>query len=113
MSNQEDLHQIELTIEQAKDAIDLQKAFNRLVSNSDFKKVIEERYFKSYAQELVFLKADPSMDTPEMQSKVIKDMDAIGALRMFFLSIQHEGRMAERAVAESEATREEILAEDL
>ena len=112
MATEHDLEQIDLSIDQAKLSIDNLKALNRLSQNKDFKHLFLEGYFKEEASRLVLLKADPQVEEEKHQKAIMLAIDAIGHMRQYCNTIQVVGRMAERALKEDEATREEILAED-
>jgi predicted ATPase with chaperone activity len=109
----QDLETIELSIKHAKKSVDLMKSLDRLTRNRDFKALFLEGYFEKEPVRLVTLKADPNMQDAESQEAIIKQMDAIGTVRQYLSGILQMGRMAEKAIADDEATREEMLAEEL
>lgn len=109
----EQLENIELSIEQAKRSIGEMTTLQKLTKNEDFKKVILEGYFEKEASRLVLLRAEPSMSDAESRAIIDDQITAIGFLRQHFTTIMQFGRMAERALADDEATREEILEEEL
>lgn len=109
----QEIETIELNIKHAKKAVDLMKSVQRLTTNRDFKKVFLEGYFEQEAIRLVLLKSDPSLQGAEDQAALIKQMDAIGSVRQYLNTVNQLGRMAEKAISEDEATRDELLAEDL
>ena len=111
VQNEQDLHEIEVTIEQARDAINMYDMLKRLRENEDFKKLIAEHYLDDYANNLVFAKANPSMQEEEKQEAVNRQLTAISELNRWFVDLQIGAMQAERAIERSEATREEILAE--
>lgn len=111
--SQSQLETIELSIQHAKKTVDTMKALQRLTVNRDFKTLVLSGYFEKEPVRLVLLKADPAMQTPELQAAIIKEMDAIGAFRQYLSGVMQLGRMAEKAIADDEATREEILADEL
>lgn len=105
--------QIEVTIEEANEAINLAKALKRLEDNQDFKDVILKAYFEEDAQRLVLLKAAPQVQEPEMQARILKDMDAIGGLYQHFMKVRQLGMMAEGSIEAHEETRDELMEEDV
>lgn len=111
--SQHDLETIELSIKHAKKSVDLMKSVDRLTKNRDFKAVFLDGYFEKEAVRLVLLKADPNMQSEESQAEIIKQMDSIGSVRQYLSAIIQMGRMAEKAIADDEATREAILEEEL
>ncbi len=109
----EQLEQIDLTIEEAKFSIGKKTSFDKLRDNEHFKKLILDGYFEEEASRLVLLRADPHMQTEESLSAINKQIDAIGYLRQYFITINQFGVLAERALKDDELTREELLQEEL
>lgn len=107
------IEQIEISIEEAKNLVEESKSLDRLTNNKDFKKLILDKYFKEEASRLVLLKADAEMQGEKEQRDIIRQIDAIGSLRIYFQTIKQLGQMAENSIASDEATREELLAEQL
>lgn len=104
------LQAIEKNIEQAKELVELGKAVERLRSNREFKKVVVDGYFGDEAIRLVHLKADPSMQRPESQASIVKQMDAIGAFSQYLTTVLHQASLAEKAIETGEADKEDFLA---
>ena len=107
----QEIHDVEISIKQAQAGVDRAKSMERLMSNRDFKKVFLEGYFEKEAVRLVFLKSDPNFQTPEAQSDLIKQMDAIGSMRHYCNSILIMGDQFKAAITESEDTLDDIRAE--
>ena len=110
MNQQEE---IEISIKQAKEVVDLRDALRRLHNNKDFKKVIKEGYFIDDASRLVLLKADPEMESPENQAIIERQIVAIGQLSQYFGKVEALGNMAERGIEDHATALEEIAAEEL
>ena len=108
-----DLQVIELTIEQAKESIADREAMDRLKKNRDFKRIFEKGFFDAYAVNLVYLKSDPSMQEPNVQEDIIKDIDSIGRVRQYLSSIYQKAHVAEKDLRDSEEQRDELLAEEV
>ena len=108
---QPQLDTIELSIQYAQKTVDNMKALQRLTNNRDFKTLVLSGYFEKEPVRLTMRKADPAMQTPENQAAIIRDLDAIGQFRMYLNGVMQMGRMAEKAIKDDEAMREEILAE--
>lgn len=104
MSEQQ-IAQIEMTMEQAKEDINLAKALDKLKSNREFKKIITEGYFKDEAIRLVNMKGHPQARREDIQADIIKQIDAIGCLNAFFDMIYHRAEWAKSAI---EASEEEL-----
>lgn len=111
MSNY-DIETIELSIEHAKKSANLKKALERLLKNRDFNTVFLTNYFEQEPARLVLLKADPNLQGEVEQKEIMKQIDAIGSVRQFMSNTLQLGRMAEKAIADDERTRDELLAED-
>jgi len=107
------LHQVEISIENAEKAIELAKALKRLHDNADFKTVILEDFFHEEAHRAVLLKADEAMAPPEKQKQVDDVITTIGGLYNYFGKIYQMANMSARALAAHQETREEILEEQL
>jgi hypothetical protein len=108
-----EIESVEISIEDAKQKIELRDALARLIENKDFKTIVDNGYFEGEAIRLVHLKADPNMQDPEQQDFVIKAIDAVGFFRAYLSRIFQQGNTAEGALKSHEQTLEEILAEDL
>ena len=106
------LTQLEQNIADSKKIIELGNAYDRLQSNRDFKKLINEAYFEQEAVRLVHLLSDPTQQSAQAQESIQKQMQAIGGLRSFFTVLQQRVNMARNALNADEATREEILGEE-
>jgi len=113
MNQDDQLDSLQITIEQAEEAIAMADALKRLHKNKDFRSVIVDGYFKSEASRIVLLKADPEMQTPENQSDVNNIITSIGGLYGYFGKINALANMLVNQLANDEATREEILQEQL
>lgn len=113
MQNDDDIKRLEDGILEKRKMVEVGNCIERLRNNRDFKEVILKGYFENEAIRLVHLKSDPSMQKPEKQADIVKQMDAIGSLSAY-LNLQLT--MAERAMAAIEAdqlTIEELSAENL
>lgn len=109
----EDQAALEVSIDEAKAAISKADALQRLMSNKDFITVISDGYFKDEASELVLKKAVPALATDEAQASLLKAIDSIGFLRQYFIVTAHFGSMAKKSLEDDEATREELLSEEM
>jgi hypothetical protein len=112
MSAQEQIKQVEDTIEEARKQVDLARRIRKLERNPDFKKVILDGYFVDEASRLVLLNNDPSV--PEAYRETIRrDMDGFSALKRYLMSNTQLGDSAERAIGEHEDTLEELRIESV
>lgn len=97
------IREIELSMDAAKEKISLAESLDKLRKNRDFKKIIEEGYFKNEAVRLVHMKGYPSEQRDDLQQAIIRDIDAIGSLRSYLDTIYREAEWAESAIHASEA----------
>ena len=105
------IEQIEVGMLQAKDAVNRMHAFQKLLTNENFKSIVEEGYFKEEASRLVLLKSDPQMSSDENQKAIDNAIIGIGQLRQYFQTTMQLGRMAEKALIDDEQAHEELLRE--
>jgi len=98
----EEVNEIQVSIDQAREAVQLRDDLRALQKNRAFKKIIVEGYFKGESHRLVIALAEPEMQTEERQAKVITDIKAIGSLRQFFELIEQAGDNMEDAIKKSQ-----------
>lgn len=113
MNTSEQIEQVEVSIEHAKQAIELRDALDRLGKNEDFKKIMTEGYFKDEASRLVLLKADPEAQTEDTQRYLDNSITAIGYVRLYFSTIMQLGIQMERSLKADEETLQELIEEDI
>lgn len=107
------LQEIEANIARNKEIVAKGAALERLKGNADFKTVVITGFLKDNAVRLVHLKGDPNMQQPEKQAAIQAEIDAIGHFASYLNSVGRFAAMAASSLAEDEATREEIAAEEL
>ena len=107
MSIQE-IQQVELSIEQAKEMIAQADSVERLYKNRDFKKVILEGYFEKEPVRLVKAKANPALATEETQNRIDKEIIGIGILEQYFYKTLTLGNQAKNSLVEYESMLEEL-----
>lgn len=112
MSIEQEIQQLEISMDEARHAIDMLKTLERLADNKDFQKVITEGFFKEEASRVVLLRGDLNA-TEEIERHCDKQINGIGILRGYFQKIRYLGNMAEKSLAEHQETREELLREQL
>lgn len=103
--------EIEISIENAREAVERKKSVEALFKNKHFKEIFEEGYFKDEAARLVSLLTDPEFNSDEEQKKILNDMIGISATRQFLLNIYAMGRQMENAIKRSEEQLEEMREE--
>lgn len=111
MTTPNELQQLEKQIKDNKKTVELYQSLERLKSNRDFRKLIQEGYLENEAVRLVQLKADPAHDSPVQQAKILRDIDSIGSLASYFQTVATFGRQAEKQLSDAEATLVELLEE--
>lgn len=107
MSEQQ-IAEIEVSMEEAKEAVELGKALDRLNNHPDFKLIIRDGYLRDEAVRLVHLKSDPNMQGENQQRHVDRDIMGIGALLNYFRKIQHISMQANSLVEQCEQAIEEL-----
>jgi hypothetical protein len=108
--NSTELESIDVTIEQAEQAVALAESLQRLGENKDFKKLIHENYFKEEPVRLVLLKAVPQMAGDNEQKSIDIAITGIGAFRQYLSTVYMLGNQAQKALQDSLEERENILA---
>lgn len=103
MSSNE-VREIELSKKEALETLELFKSLERLEKNKDFKRLIKDEYLNKEAVRLVHLKADHTSRSPERQSAVVREIDAIGSFASFLTTVAWRASMAQSALTECEET---------
>jgi len=111
MSNSE-IKDIEESMKGARKLIALGDSLERLKSNRDFRLLVSEGYFEKEAVRLVHLKSNPGFQSPQMQDSVLKQIDAIGNLNLYFQTISQQAALARKSLEQDEEARDELLAEE-
>ena len=111
MSNDAQVEEIEVKINEAKEVIERKKALMRLTDNKDFKTIVLDGYFEDEASRLVLLKADYEMQDERSQNQIKKSIDAIGYFRLYLRTVMQLGAQMEKDLEADQKTREELLSE--
>jgi len=107
-----DMEQVDIQIEVAKEMIALRDDCVKLMANKNFKDVIEKGYFKEEAARLVMAKSNHTLSI-EQQTNMDNRIMGIGALANFLDAIMSRGDQMDQALEGHEQTRQELLAEDI
>lgn len=99
---------LELTIEEAKKTVELMKKMDKLRKNKDFNAIIEKELLEYYALNIVYLLSDPTMQSKEKQLDLHKELEMVGRFRQFCSSIYQNGRLAEKAIIDSQESIDEL-----
>lgn len=110
--SQSDIHEVEVSLEQANLQIAMSDAVARLEQNRDFQEIVLGHYFRDEAVRLVHMKGDPSMQREDRQASIMSMMDAIPAFRNFLERITDAGQQARVAKEEYEGTLDELRGEE-
>ena len=92
------VEQLQHSIKAAQVRVDLAQSLERLRKNRDFHAVITQGYLIDEALRLVYLKAEPAMQTPMNQASIEKQIDALGGFNSFLTTIEFLGRQAARTI---------------
>ena len=111
MNLNEQIHHVELSLDQAKRIAEFGEAIKRLERNPDFKKVIFDGYFTDEARRLVFLTADTTL-TDAQNNNTLYAIRAIGELRGFLMAKKTEADIAAKEINDHSETLEELRQED-
>lgn len=112
MQEPSELQQVELSIAEAKRNINKMNALIRLSNNKDYALVFLDGFFREFAIDQVMMKAAEGQQREQDQKDILRNIDAIGTLRLFMHNIIATGRASESAIAEDEQTREELHLEE-
>lgn len=108
--NQE-LEQIEVSIDQAKASIELWQSFEKLKRNPDFIKVFTKGYFEEEAIRLVKLKSDYSMTDDKSQKLIDNSITSVGVLHQYLDDVKRKGQIAEANLEDLEEAKSAVLSE--
>ena len=115
MSNQATLEnaerQIEISIQQAQDAVDKKDMMNTLIATKEFNTLFTTGYMEQESARLVSLLADDEWQTDEKQDSLINDMRSISSLRQYIMGVRSFGNQMARQIAASRQQLEEMEAE--
>jgi len=108
----EQIEYLEISLAKAKTQLEKSAALDRLVSNKDFKLVVDDGYFTEEASNAVLALAAPMFAGEAEQKRLHNNIIAIGCLRHYFSGIMQLGVEANKAIKEHELMREELLTEE-
>lgn len=111
MTNEIKLAELDRDEKLHRESIKLGDALVRLQQNKDFQLLIATGYLTTEAVRLVHAKADPALSSPELQAKVIRDIDAIGSLVSYLNLITINTETAKKSLAALDGMREYLLNE--
>lgn len=105
--------EIEVTIEQCNERIDMARKLENLLNTPDFNDLIMTGYMERESHRLTLLLADPSCETPQAQANIVRDLSAIAQLNAYFRTVRLAGEVALRTKKDHEEELALRLAEEL
>ena len=105
--------EIEVTIEQCVERIDMARKLEILLNNTDFNDLIMTGYMERESHRLTLMLADPACETPQGQANVVRDLSAIAQLNAYFRTVRKAGEVALRTKQDHEEELAIRLREDL
>jgi len=112
MNTEEQIQQVELSIEDAKETIRVMEMLAKMSATPEWKTIIGDGYFRDEASRLVLIRAEPSQQSPEAQKTINDQITAIGHLRMYLSSIMQTGIAMEASLESHEEALQELQHED-
>jgi len=109
---QDDIEQVEMTIEYARGLVVRGQLAEKLTENPDFKKLIMDGYFVDEAARLVHLYSDPTLPN-EIRETITRDLNGPGALKRYLSAIVQMGHNAENEIVNSEEALDDLREEEL
>lgn len=101
------LKEIEVSIEELRVHVRRREALNRLSQNSDFQQLVEQEYFINESSRMLLLRDDPNL--PADKKKFLEaDMYGPGAFKRYLSTIMVIGRIAEENIEQLQDTANEI-----
>ena len=108
--SQNEIEQIELTIQEAQKLVERAAQARRLAENPDFKAIVFDGYFTNEAARLAHLVSDPG--AVAHREAILRDLDGVGAFKRFLSTCIQFGDMAAVEIAEAREAMDEIRAEE-
>ena len=110
MNNDQQIQEIQLSIEDAKQGVAFGEAIDRLMRNKDFQLVIDEGYTTKEPRRLTMLLGDPTMDEARKKNIVVS-LQAIGELHQYLRARLQFAEEMRNAIPEAEAAIAEMEVE--
>jgi hypothetical protein len=107
MQNQ--LHEVQVSKKEAQDAASLGESMERLLKNRDFKRCIENGFFRDEPVRLAPLLAQPVTD--QVKASINLRMASVGVVQQYIQTTLMNGSNAVQALADLDQAETEILAE--
>lgn len=107
MSHENDIQEIQISIEHAREVVAFGEAIERLIRNKDFQTVIDEGYTTKEARRLTMLLGDPAI---ENKSPIMLSLQAIGEFHQYLRVQRSQAEAMKRGIVEAEEAIAEIEA---
>jgi len=101
---------IQITIDEARELVELKNSIDRLRKNRDFKRVFERKMFEDEPARLTRMLTDTVGEND--RSGYMEDLIIISGVQSFLRSWTIMGNTAERQLAEAERIQEEMAQEE-
>lgn len=111
LNTEQQIQQVEISIEEAKRVIGLGEALKRLRKNKDFKAIVAEGYFHDEASRLALLSGTPHLD-PSKGSDIYMDIRSIGAFYAYLHTIAMKADAMSSELRSHEAELEDLRLQD-
>lgn len=108
---EEEFQELEISMTEAKQTVELGKAAERLYHNSDFKKVILDGYFLHEAARMVLAHNNPGL-RPEMRALIMDDMKGPAALSRYLSMVVQSGHHAQMNIAQTEEEMASLMSSE-
>jgi len=112
MTRDDEMVELEVDIELAKEKVALGDSLLRLHYNEDFKKVFVENLLRDEASRVVIALADPNMQRDDLRRYFHNMIITIGHLKQYMNGVLITANQAEKAIEDAEEARQELLAEE-
>ena len=112
MSNEQEVQQIEMSMQECKARIELSDALKRLAENADFQFVFEDTYMGKYALNSISMKASIQMMDENKQRFIDGQLAGIGHLKNYMHFVHREAEVAREALASHQDELDIMQAEE-
>lgn len=111
MADTETLRTVEITIEQAKEAIQLHEQLLSLEQNKDFKALIIDGYLHDEPARIAGMLAEPGQQGEIDQRELMGAIKSIGHIRQYLINIHRAGLSAKESLINHEEYADELRGE--
>lgn len=105
------ISEVEISVEHAKEVVAKAAAVRRLAANKDFQLIVDKGYNTEEAIRLAHLVSDPRLDDKTREA-VRRDLEASGAFKRYLGVIVQMGDMAEAEIKQHESELDYLRSEE-